>query len=264
MDVPDLRCSSAAGGGAKSTPYAEVFVTLCKQEHIELVCAANYWKVEHRRAAERALSIESVYQERLRQAAQRAEEREAALLRDLDTAQAKIRDLEQRLFARKSERRWVIDDQHRHAAGGPRRRGQQRGTVGHGRSRSEPLPVFTENIELESPVCPICCAPLSPFPGTEDCEVLEVEVQAYRRLIRRRRYRRTCHCEEVAGIVTAAPPARLIARGKFGISVWVNVLLDKFLYGRPGAGSGRSGSEPVDGHAHWRVASHRPLVCAAQ
>jgi transposase len=37
----------------------------------------------------------------------------------------------------------------------------------------------------------------------------------------------------VAGIVTPAPPGRLIARGKFGVSVWVNVLLDKFLYGRP-------------------------------
>jgi transposase len=97
----------------------------------------------------------------------------------------------------------------------------------------EQLPVRTEEIELESPVCPVCCEPLSPFPGTEDCEVLEVEVQAYRRLIRRRRYRRVCHCEQVAGIVTAAPPGRLIARGKFGVSVWVHVLLDKFLYGRP-------------------------------
>ena len=82
-------------------------------------------------------------------------------------------------------------------------------------------------------MCPVCGEPLSPFPGTDDCEVLEVEVRAYRRLIRRRRYRRTCHCEEVAGIVTAAAPGRLIARGKFGVSVWVSVLLDKFLYGRP-------------------------------
>lgn len=233
MDVPELAYSSTAGGGAKTRPYAEVFVTLSKQEHVALVCAANYWKMEHRRAAERALSVEAVYQERLRQAAQRAQEREAALLHDLETAHAKIRDLEQRLFGRKSERRWVIDDQHRRAAGGPRRRGQQRGAAGHGRSRVEHLPVRTEEIEIESPVCPVCGEPLSPFPGTEDCEVLEIEVRAYRRLIRRRRYRRACQCEEVAGIVTAAPPARLIARGKFGVSVWVSVLLDKFLYGRP-------------------------------
>lgn len=233
MDVAELRCSSTAGGEAKSRPYADVLVTLSKQEHIALVCAANYWKMEHRRAAERALSIESVYQEQLRQGAQRAQEREAVLLGELEAARAKIRDLEQRLFGRKSERHWVIDDQHRHAAGGLRRRGHQRGAPGHGRSRAEQLPLRTEEIELETPMCPVCGEPLSPFPGTDDCEVLEVEVRAYRRLIRRRRYRRTCHCEEVAGIVTAAAPGRLIARGKFGVSVWVSVLLDKFLYGRP-------------------------------
>lgn len=233
MDVPELRCSSTAGGEAKSRPYADVFVTLSKQEHIALVCAANYWKMEHRRAAERALSIESVYQEQLRQAGQRAAEREAVLLGELEAARAKIRDLEQRLFGRKSERHWAIDDRHRHAAGGLRRRGHQRGAPGHGRSRAEQLPLRSEDIELEAPMCPVCGEPLSPFPGTDDCEVLEVEVRAYRRLIRRRRYRRTCHCEEVAGIVTAAAPGRLIARGKFGVSVWVSVLLDKFLYGRP-------------------------------
>jgi hypothetical protein len=88
MEVPDVRCSSAAGGDAKATPYAAVWVTLSKQEHIALVWAANYWKIEHRRAAERALSIAAVYEERLRQAAQR----EAQLCAELEVAQAKIRD----------------------------------------------------------------------------------------------------------------------------------------------------------------------------
>ena len=69
MDVPDVRCSSAAGGEAKATPYASVLVTLSKQEHVELVWAASYWKIEHRRAAERALSIAAGYEERLRQGA---------------------------------------------------------------------------------------------------------------------------------------------------------------------------------------------------
>ncbi len=63
--------------------------------------------------------------------------------------------------------------------------------------------------------------------------MLEIEVQAYRRVIRRRRYRPSCTCGCVPGIVTAPPPPRLIERGKFGMSVWVSVLLDKFLYGRP-------------------------------
>src|SRR5271165_1235854 len=233
MGGPDCRFPSASGEEARSTPYGEVFVTLSKQEHVELLWAANYWKTEHRRAADRALSIEAVCQGRLRQAAERAEQREAALLGELEKARARIRDLEHRLFGRKSEWRWAIEDQHRRPADRKRRRGQQRGTAGHGRTREELLPACAEEIELASPVCPVCGEMLSPFPGTDDCEVLEVEVRAYRRVIRRRRYRRTCQCLGVAGILTAPTPSRLIARGKLGISVWVQVLLDKFLYGRP-------------------------------
>ena len=60
MDLPELACSSTGGGEAKAIPYADVFVALSKQEHMGLVCAANYWKMEHRRAAERALSIEAL------------------------------------------------------------------------------------------------------------------------------------------------------------------------------------------------------------
>ena len=63
--------------------------------------------------------------------------------------------------------------------------------------------------------------------------MLEIEVKAYRRVIRRLRYRPTCQCGCVPGIVSAPAPNRLIERGKFGVSVWATVLLDKYLYGRP-------------------------------
>jgi transposase len=214
-------------------PFSQVLVTLTKQEHIRLLWEANYWKAEHRRAAERALSIEAAYREQLRQVAQGAEQREAMLRGELEVARARIRDLERRLFGRKSERCGVIDDRHRARGCGRRGRGQQRGAVGHGRTRLAHLPVHTEVVALDTPLCPVCGLPLSRMPGSDECEVLEIEVQAYRRRFRRPRYRRTCDCRQVPGIITAPPPARLIARGKFGISVWVSVLLDKFLYGRP-------------------------------
>jgi len=229
MEVADSRCSSAADGEAKAAPYADVSVTLSKQAHIGLVWAANYWKMEHRRAAERALSIEAGYEERLRQGAQR----EAQLRLELEAAQAKIRDLQQRLFGRKSERRKDGNEQPGQALVAPAARGHQRGALGHGRTIQTHLPERSEWVALDAPRCPNCGLALSLFPGSEDSEVLEIEVQAYRRVIRRRRYRPGCDCGCVPGIVTAPPPARLIERGKFGISVWASVLLDKFLYGRP-------------------------------
>jgi len=229
VDTLALRCPSAAGGDAKATPYAEILVTLSKQAHIALVCAANYWKVEHQRAAARALSIEAGYEERLRQAAQR----EAQLGAELAVAQAKIRDLQQRLFGRKSERRKGGNEQQGQALVSRAARGHQRGVPGHGRTLLSHLPERSEWVAMDTPQCPRCGLALSIFPGTEDSEVLEIEVQAYRRVIHRRRYRPRCGCGGVPGIVTAPPPPRLIARGKFGLSVWVRVLLDKFLYGRP-------------------------------
>ena len=72
------------------------------------------------------------------------------------------------------------------AAGRPR--GQQRGRVGHGRTRLAQLPVKVQDLTSQA-CCPRCGLGLSEFPGTQDAEVLEIEVKAYRRLIRRRRYR---------------------------------------------------------------------------
>lgn len=83
--------------------------------------------------------------------------------------------------------------------------------------------------------CPGCGLGLSEFAGTQDAEVLEIEVKAYRRIVRRHRYRPQCHCARMPGIVTAPPPAQLIPRGKLGVSIWVEVLLSKFLYGQPSA-----------------------------
>ena len=95
------------------------------------------------------------------------------------------------------------------------------------------LSACEETVELDVPQCPACGASLSLFRGTDNSEVLEIEVRAYRRVIRRQRYRCGCDCGVLPRIVAAPAPARLIERGKFGISVWVNVLLDKFLYGCP-------------------------------
>ena len=225
--------TSAASSDARAVPFATVYVTLTKQEHIELVMQANGWRTQHRRAVERALWREGRYQRVLRQVKEQAAHREAALRAELELARAKVRDLQQRVFGRKSERRKGGSQQVAQALALRAPRGHQRGAPGHGRTMHMHLPERSEFVEIDAPQCPNCGLGLSAFPGTEDSEVVEIEVHAYRRVIRRRRYRPLCGCGCVPGIVTAPPPARLIERGKFGMSVWVSVLLDKFLYGRP-------------------------------
>jgi transposase len=228
---PTTECEPSAEL-TEAAPFAREFVTLSRQEHIRLVWEARNWKRLHHSAAQRLAEQEEEHRRRLQSQSEAAEEREQALRRDLEYARGRIRDLEQRLFGRKSERQWVIDGQRPRTAASVRGRGQQRGSPGHGRRPLGGLPIHEEILPLPSPNCPACGEALEDFPGTEDCEVLEIEVKAYRRVIRRRRYRAVCCCGKLAGIVTAAAPGRLIERGKFGISVWVDALLDKFLYGR--------------------------------
>ena len=58
-------------------------------------------------------------------------------------------------------------------------------------------------------------------------------MRAYRRVIKRWRYRRSCQCAAAPALRTAAAPSRLIPKGILGISIWVTVLIDKYLLYRP-------------------------------
>lgn len=214
-------------------PFAVATVTLTKQEHIQLVMDGAYWCTQFKRGAARQARREQQYRRFFDRLKDGAAMREAALMAELELAQAKIRDLQQRVFGRKSERSKGASERRGQTVSWRRHRGQQRGAAGHGRTSLAHLPERVEIVALDDPQCPICGRALQDFPGTEDSEVIEIEVQAYRRVIRRRRYRALCNCGCVPGIVTAPPPSRLIERGKFGVSVWVSVLLDKYLYARP-------------------------------
>ena len=169
----------------------------------------------------------------------KAVEREQRLKEKLKAALARLKELRQRLrerFARRrgSEKRTGISGGREAVATPPRRRGQQRGASGHGRREHVHLPVQVEvhEVDLQQRRCPACGAEYRAH-GSEDSEQLEIEVRAYRRKIKRRRYRRNCQCAAASAVRTAPPPARLIPKGILGISIWVTVLIDKYLLYRP-------------------------------
>ena len=208
------------------------FVTISRQEHIALKSAANYWQTAHRKAVDRFEWRELRYQRILRELKASAAKSMAALQAELELARGQVRDLQSRVFARKSERRRHCEGQ-TNTALCRRPRGQQHGSTGHGRTLETQLPARHEDVTLAKTQCPKCGLAFNRLGDTEDAQVLEIEVKAYRRVIHRHRYSASCQCGCVSGIVCAPTPARLIKRGKFGVSVWTSVLLDKFLYGRP-------------------------------
>ena len=164
---------------------------------------------------------------------QRSKEREAKLERKIQELEAKVKQLEHQLFGRKSEKTNRSETSSA-SGGGKRPRGQQAGNPGPKRRNHDHLPQVEEFRDLpeDQKQCPQCGLPYHDFPGTEDSQTIEVEVQAHRRLIRRKRYRPACSCPGNSGIITAPPAPKLIPKGRYGISIWTQVLLDEFLFFR--------------------------------
>jgi transposase len=188
------------------------------RDNLELRQQVGYWKSRHRDALGRVTALE-----------QRVEQLEG-----------EKRQLQADLFGRRSETRPLNDrsnrlDDPQDGTPPPRRnRGQQPKNPGPKRRDYSRLPAREESRERppERCVCPRCGRPLIPRGDTEDSEQIEIEVQAYRRVIHRRRYRRTCTCDGPRTLTAPAPP-KLIPKGRYGTSVWVEILLDKYLTYRP-------------------------------
>lgn len=214
-------------------------------ELCELRCQVGYYKAMHARAAER----ENILKQRafeLEQHSAKQEERIKELLQADEKLRARVTWLETQLFGRKSEQTKGVagefmdessDISKTAAAAGeePKRRGKQRGAKGYGRKRHTHLP--TEEIFHELPpdkqCCQRCGKPFEGFPGTEDSDELDWDVRLTRRVHKRARYRPTCQCPDLPGIITAPPPPKLIPKGMFSCGFWTRILLDKFLFQRP-------------------------------
>jgi transposase len=169
---------------------------------------------------------------------QRSRQREQQLQQRIAALEADVRLLKQQLFGRKAESFANRPDPKADPEippPPPRRRGQQPGRPSPPRRAHVHLPAVTEDCDLDDDhkACPHCGLPFDPFPGTDDGAILEIDVRAYRRVYRRRRYRPACRCAGRPRLLTAPPPPKLIPKSHLGISVWVTVLLDKFASGRP-------------------------------
>ena len=189
-----------------------------QRENLELRQQVGYWKSRHRDALGRITGLEQ----------------------KVEQLEGEKRQLQADLFGRRSEtqprndRSHDLDDPQDDSQGPKRKRGQQSANPGPKRRDYSHLPAREGFSDLppEQCVCSRCGRPLLRRSDTEDSEQIEIEVRAYRRVIRRRRYQRSCTCDGPS-IVTAPVPPKLIPKGRYGISIWVEILLDKYFSYRP-------------------------------
>lgn len=193
-------------------------ISRLRREVSELRCDVGYWKSRHVDAVERNRKLQE----------------------ELDQAKAEICKLKAELFGRKSEKQSSsnrsnsLDDPQDQNSADKKKRGQQPNRPGPARRDYSHLPVLDTFADLppDECVCGRCGKPLVTMGKTDDSEQIEIEFTVYRRRIRRRRYRKTCNCPGQQTL-TAPKPPKLIPKGRYGISLWVHLLLEKFHAGRP-------------------------------
>jgi transposase len=190
-------------------------VVRLRGENLELRQQAGYWKSRHADAVRRI----------------------AALQQEIDLLQGENRKLQAERFGRRSEKQSGSDRSNQlddpADAQPKRKRGQQPDRPAPQRRDYSHLPAREQFIDLpeSEQICPCCGLPLNAC-GTEDSEQLEIETSVFRRVLRRRRYQRTCCCPGPRTL-TAPPAPKLIPKSLLGVSVWVEILLDKFASYRP-------------------------------
>jgi transposase len=209
------------GARGVSCPFAPI----CRDWRYE----ARYRESMHRLSMEREALLKE------ERAELRRKNRE--LLLEVEDLKAKVALQNKLLFVASTEKEAasVEDSAPFSGVGSRRRRGQQPGAKGHGRRPAGHLPVVIQDHDLreDEKRCERCGLTFDPFPADEQSEQIEVEVRAYRRVHRRKMYRRACKCPDTPGIVTAPLPPALIPKGRFGVSIWTSILIDKFHFVRP-------------------------------
>ena len=114
-----------------------------------------------------------------------------------------------------------------------RRRGRAPGTPSHPRTPRPGLPVKVEVLEPDPAACECaeCGLPFAPN-GERVSEIIEVDVSAHTRRVRRKRMVPTCACPSAREVVP--PPVPRLFRGTaYGVSVWAFMLVQRHVHLRP-------------------------------
>ena len=189
---------------------------------------AAHLRVALRRSRRQKTTINVLSKEnaRLRKRAKASRNRIETLEVQLARLRATGAVLSRALFGRKSEK------QETPRSGRPR--GQQRGAPGHGRTQRPGLEERTEELKPpeEARVCS-CCGKAYVANGVDESTLVEIEVKAHKRVIRRPRWRRACGCASSPIEVSAPPAPRLFPRTLYGTSFWARFLFEHCACFRP-------------------------------
>jgi transposase len=198
----------------EDAPFSVEIVTMTRQELIELKADKNRYQSLYQRTLEKNKELEA----------------------QLKLERAKVRDLTHRLYGKKTEKSAIKSEKSptRNDFVGPPKPPAKRGAKperpNRPRRKNPDLPIKEEIISIcdEQLCCPECGEAYVPFPKTEDSEIIEIHIAAHVRKIKREQAKAGCQCPNRPALITAPTAPRVYPKARYGVSVWVLVLLDKF------------------------------------
>jgi len=165
-------------------------VTITKQEYLRLTRMAAYWKGQHKQAILR----------------------EEILKKTIEEQKAGIRDLNKRLFGKKSKKKVPVKTKVASNLQLPS------ALVVNKKAVRELHPGFKsveEPVDFSTtPTCPDCGTPYI-YDSSKESEIIEVEVKAYTRRIIRETLKKNCSCKGIPNFITAPMPPKVIPKSQY-------------------------------------------------
>lgn len=198
-----------------------------QEELIKLRQAANYWKAQHSRAIRKISKLEKKHSKQLstlRKKLKLANETKKKLRAKIAELRALVKLRAKQAFGKKSERKRTSRKKNKNKQ--PRK--------GHPRRDFSNLEIEEEMNDLpeEQKCCSQCGKPRCKLPANIS-DTIEIEVKAHIRRIHSPQYAKTCQCPDEKKIVGARAHNKVIPYNIIGVSVWVLILMDKYLFQRP-------------------------------
>lgn len=215
--------------------------TEIRNEMIRLKNRANFWRAQHKRAADREAILKKSERE-LKNTVRLQKVKIEENASQIEALKAKLVWLQEQLFGSKTERGKETKDKAKkenparpedangssseESNGSSRKsgkRGQKPGSTGHGRRNHDELPaqIVEHDIAEEERLCPCCGLPYHEMTDTEDSQEVHWDVHIVRRIHKRKRYKKTCCCPKSPKTITAPIAPKLIPKGMFSTDFWV-------------------------------------------
>jgi transposase len=232
-----ITTPSKRHGQASPSEVAQLREELRKErlarEAAERRCAELEAKVEElTRRVEQLLKGQNATQEMLQKKIRKLEKDVTERDKKIERQEKTLAWFRKKVYGSTTEKKGAGPAKRKKSKTGINNRGQKPGADGHGRTDRSGVPIG-DVIPLEKDCkCEHCGKPYEKLDTTEESRLFEYVEVLYCDIYERSKYVSRCGCDGKR-IITAEPPPKLYPRTNIGNSLWIKLIVQKFLQGVP-------------------------------